>query len=317
MRCEDGPVDPASIRLSGAVPLDPRPAATTSAPPGASPGGQPAGVVDVTEATFEAEVLQRSMSLPVVIDFWAGWCGPCKQLSPILEKLAAEGAGAWVLAKIDVDANPRLAQAAQVQGIPAVKAVVNGQVVGEFTGAVPEPQLRGWISQLLQAARQGTFGPLAGAPEQPPGDGGAPPAADPDLEAADTALVSGDLDASAAAYQRVLDRVAAPADVRGEASAGLARIGLLRRSEAADEQSLERAVAANPEDVDAATALADVLVLSDRADDAFALLLDVVRRTSGAEREASRQRLVELFEAVGEADPSVTRARRQLASALF
>lgn len=302
-------MDPASIQLSGAVQLNPKPAA------GSSPPGTPQpGVVDVTEATFEAEVLQRSATTPVVIDFWADWCAPCKQLSPILEKLAGEAAGAWVLAKIDVDANPQLAQAAAVQGIPAVKAVLNAQVVGEFTGALPEHQVRQWIEQLLQAVRQGGFGSVDGAPEAV--DPAAEPI-DPDLAAGDEALMAGDLDTATDAYQRLYDRPGAAADLRQEARAGLARAGLLRRAEALDPEALQQRITADPDDVAAASGVADALVLADRAADAFTLLLAVVRRTAGAERDAARQHLLGLFDLLGDADPLVGRARRDLASALF
>ena len=108
-----------------------------------------ASVVDVTDASFQVDVIDRSMSVPVVIDFWATWCGPCKQLSPVLEKFADEDAGRWVLAKVDVDANQQLAAAAQVQSIPTVMVVWQGQVIPGFQGALPEAQVRDFLNQVI------------------------------------------------------------------------------------------------------------------------------------------------------------------------
>src|SRR3954453_15627078 len=146
---------PSEIRLPGAVDLSGLKArAQQPAPPAgaAPPAGSSAYVLDVTEDSFQAEVIDRSAQVPVLIDFWAEWCGPCKQLSPVLERLAAEAAGSWILAKVDVDANQRLAAAFQGQSIPSVFAVIAGQPVPLFQGAVPEQQLRPVLDEVLRVA---------------------------------------------------------------------------------------------------------------------------------------------------------------------
>jgi len=266
------------------------------------PGGNGAGaggaiIIDVTEATFQTEVLERSLTVPVVLDFWAEWCGPCKQLSPVLERLAVEADGAWALAKIDVDANQRLAQMFRVQGIPMVYAVVNGQPVDAFTGVVPEAQLRPWIEQILKIA--------GGAPVPAPED--------PALLAADEALMAGDLDAAEREYKKILAQ--RPAD--GEAEAGLARVGLVRRTAGQDPTAVLAAAEAAPDDVTAQSLAADVELLIGRPELAYQRLIDLVRRVAGDDREKARQHLVSLFAVAGPDDPAVAAARRALASALF
>jgi putative thioredoxin len=253
-------------------------------------------MVDVTEATFQSEVLERSLTTPVVIDFWAEWCGPCKQLSPVLEKLAMEYGGAWVLAKVDVDSNPRLAQMFRVQGIPMVYAVVGGQPVDAFTGVVPEPQLRQWLDAVLRAA-----GSAAPTPQ------------DPRLEEADQALFSGDLEAAERAYKKILSET--PANTVAEA--GLAQVGLARRVQGVDPATALAAAAAAPGDVDAQLLAADVEVYRGEAERAYQRLVDLVRRSAGDDRERVRQHLVSLFVVAGPDDPVVASARRALANALF
>jgi putative thioredoxin len=253
-------------------------------------------VIDVTEATFQSEVLERSLTTPVIIDFWADWCGPCKQLSPVLEKLAIEGDGAWVLAKIDVDANQRIAQAFRVQGIPMVFAVVGGQPIDAFTGVVPESQLRPWIEAVLKAAGQDV--------ELPD---------DPALTAADDAMAEGDLDGAERAYTKILSE--SPADLA--AQAGLAQVGLLRRIEGVDPNAVMAAAAKAPADVAAQSLAADVEVISGQAEEAYRRMVELVRRTSGEDRDAARQHLVSLFAIAAPDDPAVAQARRALASALF
>jgi putative thioredoxin len=274
-------------------------------PSAAAPAGSPgSAVVDVTEATFQAEVLDRSFQVPVVLDLWAEWCGPCKQLSPVLERLAAEGGGSWVLAKIDVDANPALAQGLRVQGIPAVKAVWQGQLVAEFTGAIPEEQARQFVTELVSVT---TGGAQPGADE-----GTGPELDDPRLDAAEAALERGDLAAAEAAYQAIL----AEEPDHPEAGLALRQVQLFRRAEEAGPDALAAAEAA-PDDVAAQTRAADFLLGTGDVEGAFGLLVDVVRRTAGEDRDRARTHLLELFAIVGDADPRVGAARRQLSAALF
>ncbi|MQA79093.1 MAG: tetratricopeptide repeat protein [Streptosporangiales bacterium] len=290
--------------------------ANRSQAPAPPAGGAPTSalVIDVSEEAFETDVLQRSMSVPVVIDFWAEWCQPCKSLSPILEQLTAEYAGRFVLAKVDIEANQQLAQAAQVQSIPMVVGVLKGQVVPLFMGGLPEDEVRRYLDELLKvAAANGVTGTVT------PDDGPAEeevapePAVDPRFAAADEALGRGDVDAAVAAYEKVL--ATEPADET--ATIGLARAKLLGRTKDLDVAQVRAAAAADPTDVSAQLRAADVDVYAGNVDDAFNRLVATVKKVSGDERDTVRQHLLDLFAAVGPKDPRVANARRALANALF
>jgi len=347
---------PRDFSLHGAVDLGARQAAAqrrekASRTPGTDgEDGPPAGhVIEVTDETFNADVIDLSRNVPVIMDLWAEWCGPCKQLGPILEKLAAEADGAWVLAKVDIDANPQLRAALQVQSIPMVVAVVGGQVLDGFLGAMPEAQVREWVGHVMAAAQQlglaggaagagagedddsaggmpgtgqyaGRGGPEAG-PQYPPGAspmggrgaGPGDPLADPAFGEAQDAMERGDLDAAAGAFEKVL----AGAPGHPVATLGLAQVDLIRRVGSYDQAKARRDAAENPDDVDAQCRVADIDLALGRIEDGFDRLLGVIRRTTGEERNRARVHLVSLFDVFPSREPQVARARAKLSSLLF
>jgi thioredoxin len=330
---------PRDFSLHGAIDLGARQAAASrqaarAASAGDDAGGAAGHVIEVTDETFNTEVVDRSRNVPVVMDLWAEWCEPCKQLGPVLEKLAAEADGAWVLAKVDIDANPQLRGALQVQSIPMVVAVAGGQVVDGFLGALPEAQVRDWISHIMAAAAQMGLAAPAGAgggpgeaaqaagpgagrayPDGPggPGGPGGDPMADPAFGEARDAMERGDLDGAAAAFEKVL----AGAPGHPVATLGLAQVQLFRRVDSYDQAAARRAAAEKPDDVNAQVQVADIDVASGRIEEGFDRLLGVIRRTAGDDRNQARVHLVSLFEIFPPRDPRVTKARGKLSSLLF
>ena len=318
---------PQAFSLQGAVDLGARQAAAqrkqraAQAPPAGAADAPAGNVIDVTDETFNDQVVARSRTVPVIVDLWAEWCGPCKQLSPVLEKLAGEADGAWILAKVDVDANPQLSAALQVQSIPMVVAVVAGQVADGFLGAMPEAQVKSWIGQVMQVAEQFGLAPggAAGADGAEPGaqafgmDGPDGPMGDPAFVEAQEAMERGDLNAAAAAFEKVL--AAAPGDPM--ATMGLRQVELLRRVESYDQASARQAATDRPDDVDAQARVADIDLAMGRIDASFTRLLDVIRVTVGEERDKARRHLLGLFEIFPPRDARVTKARATLSSLLF
>ncbi|MBD1321544.1 tetratricopeptide repeat protein [Gordonia hankookensis] len=284
------------------TPETPQDAPNGDSPGGSGPDHSGGAVIDVTDENFETEVLGRSQHQLVLVDLWAEWCGPCKQLSPVLESLAARAGGSWVLAKIDVDASPRVAQAFRVQSIPMVVAIAQGQPVAAFNGVRSEAEISQWVREILDQVGDALPGGEAGEVE--------PEADDPRMVAAEDKLNAGDFEGALADYRAITD--AEPDNI--EAASAARNLEFVLRAQAHDPAIVDTAA---PADVDAQLAAADVLLLAQRPEDAFDRIVGVIRVTSGDERTRARTRLLELFELFDPAEPFVVAARRKLASALF
>jgi putative thioredoxin len=280
---------------------------------------QPAHVRDVDEATFEREVIERSRQVPVVVDFWAAWCGPCRMLGPVLEQLAEQSKGDFELVKVNVDENPRLSQRYRIQGIPAVKAFRDGAMVAEFTGALPEPRVRAWLNGVVPSAadrlaREGLEaegrGDLVAAERQYR----AALAADQRHAAAGIGLARVLIDQGRADDAEPLLTMLA-----GNPEAGRLRSRLRFRAAAngADFAALNARVAAAPRDAAARYDLGMALAGDEAYTAAFDHLLESVRLDRHYAGDAARKAMLDLFGVLGEDDPRTREYRRQLSSVLF
>jgi putative thioredoxin len=301
---------PAAPAAGGAGPSP----AARGAGPGAGAGATGAYALEVTEASFQS-VLEASMNALVLLVFYSPTQMPASaQLADDLATLADEFEGKYLLGRVDVDAVPQIAQAVQVPSVPFVVAVVQGRPMPLFQDVAPIDDLRAALTQVMQQlATQGVAGrhqPLSQAPDA---EGEAEEYVDPRYVPAQDALAAGDIDAAVAEYQKLVD--ANPADA--EAAGGLAMAKVLQRTQGADLAAARQAAAERPDDVDAQTLVADLDMAGGHVEDAFLRLIDLVRRTSGDDRDRARTHLLGLFAAVGNDDPRVLKGRQNLANALF
>jgi len=281
---------------------------------GASASGEGPYSVSVDEANFQS-ILESSMSAPVLLVFYSPTRSPeSATLADDLQTLSDEFEGRFLLGRVDIDAVPQIAQAMQIPSVPLVAMVMQGRPVPLFQDVVPLAELRTALTQVMQqVAAQGVAGRHQPRSAAPPVGAEDEDYVDPRYAPAQDALAAGDVDLAVAEYQKLVD--ANPADT--EAAAGLAMARVLQRTHEVD-ATAARAVAADaPDDVAAQTLVADLDLLGGHVEDAFNRLVDLVRRTEGAERDQARTHLLGLFAAVGNDDPRVLRGRQNLASALF
>lgn len=280
--------------------------------------------MDVTQADFQEKVVNASFKHPVVLDFWAPWCAPCKVLKPILEKLEAEYAGKFLLAKVNSDENPELSARYGVRGIPAVKAMMDGKIVNEFTGALPESAVRDWLDKIIPSQAEelrraavelaatddldGALQKLAEASKLEPNN---------EVVRVDTAEIlfaKGETEEA----QRLLDSLKSP-DILKDARVLqlMAQVRLLgMQAEGESEASLVAAIAKNENDLEARLKLADVLITSNRIAEGMDQLLEIVRRDRSFKGDIGRKTLLDVFNLLGGQGELVSVYRRRLASLL-
>ncbi len=311
-----------------------------AAPPAGAAGPKDL-IKDATIESFERDVLEASMTAPVIVDFWAEWCGPCRQLTPMLEKAVTAANGAVRLVKIDIDKNKMLATQMRIQSVPTVYAFLQGRPVDGFQGAVPESQIKAFIQRLVSAASQ--LGPAPGAPD----------AIDLKavLDAADEALAAGEAASAAQAFAEVAQIAEEAGDDHFlRALAGLARCRLatgdvagarealtlapeakkndavfnavraqidLAEKGGGDVAALKRKAEANPKDFEVRFAYAEALAAAGDMTSAIDELLGMVAQNRAWNEEAARKKLVQIFEALGPKNPDTLSGRRRLSSALF
>lgn len=304
-------------------------------PPQAASGAAGDLIKDTTAQTFVADVLDASRDVPVIVDFWAPWCGPCKQLTPALEKAVTAAGGAVKLVKINVDENQEIAAQMRVQSIPAVYAFVDGRPLDGFVGAQPESQIKAFIDRLIEAGGGGAGGEaaaveaaLAQAKELLDAGQLAPATelygqiaqAVPDNPAAVGGLVqcfikAGQLDQARAILGQLPDALKAAPEI----ASALSSLELLEQANRAAGQlaELEAKITADPNDHQARFDLAQALVAHNQQAAAIDHLVEIVRRDRAWDDEAARKQLLKMFEAFGPTDPLTLEGRRKLSAVLF